>query len=54
MPEPRPDRKNWMPMPSLLPWAKHFALVALVMAAQLATNSGQVAAGRSGSSPAFL
>src|SRR5688500_5642629 len=54
MPEPRPDRKNWMPMPSLFPCAKHLAFVALAIASQLATNSLQVVAGRSGSSPAFL
>src|SRR5688500_3871806 len=41
-PEPSPDRKNWIPMPSLLPCAKHLAPVALVMVRQLATNSPQL------------
>ncbi len=45
------DRKNWMPMPSLLPSAKHFAPVFWEMTPQSLTKSSQVLAGAS--RPAF-
>src|SRR5688500_268799 len=40
--EPRADNQNWMPMPSLLPSAKHLAPVFSVMTPQFLMNSSSV------------
>jgi hypothetical protein len=50
-PEPRPDRKNWMPKPSLLPSATHLVPVFSMIVAQSLTKSLHVAGGLSGSRP---